>query len=121
MEYTTAYVPVLSKESPCQSGDSRARTPGWAAQYPRRRLALLQGQLLALSLVAGPNCLLVNRGSQSPTTLVLAVAGVLLLYMGLHFLMGRLSAGASGADESRAPALMRFLGGVLAGVVIFLA
>jgi hypothetical protein len=63
-------------------------------------------------------CLLINRGSQQPGTLILAVVGVGLLYAGLRFLLTRLERGQAGPA---APAILRFLGGVLAGLVIFLA
>lgn len=61
-----------------------------------------------------PGCLLVNHGSQNPTTMAAAVVGVLILYAGLRFLLGRMNAG------RETPAVVRFLGGVLAGLAIFL-
>ncbi|MEQ9366887.1 MAG: hypothetical protein RIF32_21790 [Leptospirales bacterium] len=47
--------------------------------------------------------------------MAVAIVGFFLLYMGLRFLLGRLE------QNSDTPALFRFLGGVLAGLVIFLA
>ncbi|MCR9145347.1 MAG: hypothetical protein NXI24_24115 [bacterium] len=60
-----------------------------------------------------------NRGSQNPGTMVVAIVGFFLLYVGLRFLLGRLES--AGSPDGTAPAVIRFLGGVLAGLVIFLA
>ncbi len=59
--------------------------------------------------------------------MVLAVVGFFLLYIGLRFLLARIhldsgrNAGEHGQDQGETPAIVRFFGGVLAGLVIFLA
>ena len=72
--------------------------------------------LAALAVALQPGCLLINQGTRDSSTLFLAVIGALFLYAGLRFFFLRLEAG-----KVAAPPLMRFLAGVLAGVVILLA
>lgn len=76
-----------------------------------------------ITLLGLPQCLLVNRGAQQPETIVLAAIGLLLLYAGLRLLLARLHRPdtAQTDNAAEAPAWLRFLGGIFAGIIIFLA
>lgn len=102
-----------------RSGTGCQYRPGQPDRRLRSSRVPVPGILPGL-LLAWPQCLLVNRGSQQPETIVLAGIGLLLLYAGLRFLLARLDASAD-SDEPVAPAWLRFLGGVFAGLLIFLA
>lgn len=111
--------PDSTKHAPCQystAGPGKTTpAPGWwpgfYAILPKRGLVL---SILTI-LGTGPHCLLINRGSQNPGTMVIAIVGFFMLYMGLRFLFGRIEQG------YEIPSVFRFLGGILAGLVIFLA
>ncbi len=60
------------------------------------------------------HCLLIQKGTQQWQTLTWAVFGIMLLFMGLRFLMWHT------IDNPAKRATLRFLIGLVAGVVIFI-
>ncbi|MBX7057362.1 MAG: hypothetical protein K1X75_04805 [Leptospirales bacterium] len=93
-----------------ESGSQHPIAPGRALQRLAGRLATA-----ALIAVSSSGCLMVKRGLRDSESLLLGLFGFAMLYAGLRFLMARF-----GKSQTE-PAWLRAIGGVVAGVLIFLA
>ena len=76
--------------------------------------ALIRTSLMFFCLFFLSHCLLIQRGSQQWQTLVWAIAGILFLLLGLRFLMWHMM------GDPNKTAIVRFLIGLVAGIVIFI-